>query len=184
MRTTLLAAALAALTTTILGACSTGDSTELPSGVNAADVSFATEMIPHHRQATEMTALAPDRTDDPAVLGLAERIEAAQDPEIDLMTGWLDDWARDDPGREEMDGSMDSMPGMMSADQLTTLEASTGQAFDELFLTMMIEHHEGAIAMARTEQANGDFGDAVELAGTIQDEQSAEIEQMRAMLGS
>lgn len=179
MRKNLLAAALAALTATILGACSSNDSTELPDGVNAADVSFATEMIPHHRQATEMTALAPDRSDDPDVLDLAERIEAAQDPEIDLMTGWLDSW-----NREEMGGSMDSMPGMMSADQLTTLESSTGEAFDELFLTMMIEHHEGAIEMARTEQANGDFDDAVELSGTIEDEQSAEIEQMRAMLGS
>lgn len=183
MRKTLLAAAVAALTTAILGACSTGDPGDPPDGVNEADVSFATEMIPHHRQATEMAALAPDRSDDPAVLDLAERIEAAQAPEIDLMTGWLDDWAGDDRG-SEMSGSMDSMPGMMSADQLTTLEASTGEAFDQMFLTMMVEHHEGAIEMARAEQTDGDFDDAVALAETIQREQAAEIDQMRAILGS
>ncbi len=178
MRTTLFTAVLAALLTALLGACSTNDTTDLPDGVNAADVSFATEMIPHHRQATEMAALVPQRSDDPAVVELAERIQDAQGPELDLMTGWLDDW-----GREEMGGSMASMPGMMSADQLTSLEASTGEAFDEMFLTMMIEHHEGAIEMARTEQADGELDDAVELAGTIEDDQGAEIEEMRSLLG-
>lgn len=179
MRKTLIAAALAALTATILGACASDGSTDLPDGVNTADVSFATEMIPHHRQATEMARLAPDRSDDPAVIDLAERIEAAQDPEIEIMTGWLDDW-----DREEMGGAMDSMPGMMSADQLSDLESSTGEAFDEMFLTMMIEHHEGAIDMARTEQADGEFGDALELASSIETDQGAEIDQMRGILGS
>jgi uncharacterized protein (DUF305 family) len=168
----------------VLAACSNGGGDD----VNDADVTFAQEMIPHHRQATEMADLAATRSQDAEVLDLAERISAAQGPEIETMTGWLESWGEEVP--EDMSGmdhsGMDhgSMPGMMSADQMAALEAASGPDFDRLFLEMMIEHHEGAIEMARTEQEDGSNADAVALAESIEEEQTAEVAEMRDLLAA
>ena len=149
---------------------------------NDADVTFAQGMIPHHRQAVEMAQLATDRAEDPRVLDLASRIEGAQDPEIAEMSGWLEDWDEDVPaegGHEDMTG----MSGMMSAEDMEALEAATGAEFDEMFLTMMIEHHRGAVEMANTELDDGESTDALALAQKIIDAQEAEISEMEAILG-
>jgi uncharacterized protein (DUF305 family) len=154
---------------------------------NAADVTFAQMMIPHHQQAVEMARLARDRAADPAVKALAEQIEAAQAPEIETMTGWLAAWGEPTaPPSGGMGGGHDmaAMPGMMSAEDMVGLEAVSGADFDRMFLTMMIRHHEGAIEMARTEQSDGRFPDAVALARTIETTQVAEIETMRELLGN
>lgn len=183
MRTRMLTAALVAAAA-VLAACSNGGGDD----VNDADVTFAQEMIPHHRQATEMADLAATRSQDAEVLDLAERISAAQGPEIETMTGWLESWGEEVP--EDMSGmdhsGMDhgSMPGMMSADQMAALEAASGPDFDRLFLEMMIEHHEGAIEMARTEQEDGSNADAVALAESIEEEQTAEVAEMRDLLAA
>lgn len=183
MRTRMLTAALVAAAA-VLAACSNGGGDD----VNDADVTFAQEMIPHHRQATEMADLAATRSQDAEVLDLAERISAAQGPEIETMTGWLESWGEEVP--EDMSGmdhsGMDhgSMPGMMSADQMAALEAASGPDFDRLFLEMMIEHHEGAIEMARTEQEDGSNADAVALAESIEEEQTAEVAEMRELLAA
>lgn len=79
---------------------------------------------------------------------------------------------------------MESMPGMMSEDQMAQLEAAEGADFDELFLTMMIEHHEGAIDMAAAEQEDGQNAEAIALAQKIEADQTAEISTMRELLGS
>ncbi|MBD8607556.1 DUF305 domain-containing protein [Aeromicrobium sp. CFBP 8757] len=185
---TLVAVAAAALT-----ACSSSDDSPADADFNKADVSFAQDMIPHHRQATEMAALAKTRTDTAAVLELAADIEAAQGPEIDTMTGWLNKWGKDVPAEGDDMGGMDhsnmggdssSMPGMMSDDQLAELEASSGAGFDQMFLTMMLAHHEGAVQMAKAEQSDGKNADAKALAGTIRKDQTAEIATMRDLLGS
>lgn len=150
--------------------------------VNEADVSFAQEMIPHHQQATEMADLATSRTENAEVLDLAAQIKAAQQPEIDLMSGWLKDWDEEVPqGMSGMDGSM---PGMMSGQEMSDLGDSSDSAFDQRFLTMMIEHHEGAIEMAETEEAKGEYANAVDLARRIQKEQAAEIITMTSLLRS
>ena len=170
-----------------LAACS--DSNDSPSNAgsfNEADVTFAQDMIRHHRQATEMAALAPTRSVDVEILTLAENIEAAQAPEIETMTGWLREWGEEVP--PEMSGDMDhsghaDMPGMMSAEDMTALEGTSGREFDEMFLTMMIEHHTGAIEMAKTEENEGKYADAVKLAATIQQEQADEIALMEQLLG-
>lgn len=182
MRTRMMMTTLIAVAAALLTACTNTDDTSTSADFNAADIAFATEMIPHHRQATEMAALADSRTDNVAVLALADRIEASQTPEIDTMSGWLTSWGEDVP--KESSGEMSSMPGMMSDDQLTDLQGSSGAAFDELFLTLMSQHHEGAIEMARTEQADGKFSDAVSLAATIEQDQAAELDQMKDLLGS
>ena len=187
MRTRMLAATIVAAAA-VLAACSNGDPGS-SQDFNKADVTFAQEMIPHHRQATEMADMAASRTDNPDVLELAEQISTAQEPEIETMTGWLESWGEDVP--EEM-GSMPGMDhsgsggmsGMMSDTQMSELEGAQDAAFDELFLTMMIEHHEGAIEMAKAEQEDGKSPDAVKLAKEIEVTQTQEISTMRELLAS
>ena len=163
---------------------------------NDADVEFAQGMIPHHQQAVEMSRMAETHADSPEVKKLASDIEAAQGPEIDTMTQWLGDRGKDVPsdssggdmGSMDMgDGShMDTgdMPGMMSDDDMHELDQAHGGDWDRMFLTLMIRHHEGAIEMARTEQADGENPDAVALAKKIEDAQTAEIATMKDMLQS
>ena len=151
---------------------------------NDADVAFATQMILHHQQAVEMAELAADRAESPEVRQLAEDIAGAQDPEIQTMTQWLEDWGQESPSGSMDHGDMghgDSgeMPGMMDASEMTRLEESGGTAFDQMFVQMMIEHHEGAIEMARDEQANGKNAEAVALAKKIESDQQAEIAKMK-----
>ncbi|MFA0841344.1 DUF305 domain-containing protein [Streptomyces rochei] len=150
---------------------------------NAADVAFAKGMIPHHRQAVEMADLAPDRAQSAEVKKLAADIKKAQDPEIKTLSGWLTSWGEDVPAEGAMDHSMHDMGGMMTAEEMTELENASGKAFDTAFMEMMIKHHEGAVGMAKTEQADGAYGPAKKMAGEIIDSQSAEIEQMNQLLG-
>ncbi|MGW0576566.1 DUF305 domain-containing protein [Streptomyces sp. NPDC002920] len=173
-------AAVAATATLLLTAC--GDEA---SDHNAQDVSFAQGMIPHHRQAVEMADLAADRASSAEVKDLAARIEKAQDPEIAKMTGWLKSWdekaTSTGGGMEGMDHS--GMSSDMSAD-MGKLEKASGEAFDSEFLTMMIEHHEGAVTMAGTERDKGEDKAAKAMADDIVTGQSAEIAEMRKLLGS
>ncbi len=150
---------------------------------NAADIAFAKGMIPHHRQAVEMAGLAPDRAQSAEVKKLAADIEKAQDPEIKTLSGWLTSWGEDVPAEGAMDHSMHGMGGMMTAEEMTGLENSSGKAFDTAFLEMMVKHHEGAVEMAKTEQADGAYGPATRMAGDIISSQSAEIEKMNGLLG-
>ncbi|GHF21889.1 lipoprotein [Streptomyces werraensis] len=151
---------------------------------NAADVAFAKGMIPHHRQAVEMADLAPERAQSPEVKKLAADIKKAQDPEIKTLSGWLTSWGEEVPAEGAMDHSMHGgMEGMMSAEEMTELENLSGKAFDTAFMEMMIKHHEGAVEMAKTEQADGAYEPAKKMAGQIITSQSAEIEQMNKLLG-
>ena len=188
-------AMLAAVTLTACGddadTASTGSSdTSSQQGAqfNDADVTFAQEMIAHHEQAIEMADMGVSQASDPEVKQLAEDIQAAQGPEIDQMTSWLESWGEDvsSDGMEGMDhGDMGGdMPGMMTDDDMAELKGATGAEFDQMFLEMMIEHHEGAVDMAKTEQANGENPDAVALAEKIVADQEAEIAKMQEMLDS
>ncbi|RKN12437.1 DUF305 domain-containing protein [Streptomyces radicis] len=150
---------------------------------NAADIAFAQGMIPHHRQAVDMADLAPEQGASDEVLALAERIRAAQDPEIETLSGWLAAWGEPVP-EEGMDHAGHDMGGMMSAEEMAELENATGAAFDAAFLAMMVQHHEGAVEMAGTELADGSYPPALDLAEDIVASQSAEIDQMNEMLGA
>jgi uncharacterized protein (DUF305 family) len=188
--TTILATLVAAASLAAISACSGSDSNA--ASFNDADVTFAQDMIPHHRQAAEMAKLAAGRTENPQVLDLADQITAAQQPEIDEMSRWLKSWGKkvpsDTSGMGEMKGmdhgSSSDMPGMMSADEMASLEAASGAEFDRQFLTMMTAHHEGAIEMARSEEAHGRSDDAVALAEKIHEDQAAEVTTMQGLLGS
>jgi len=148
-----------------------------------ADVTFAQGMIPHHQQAIEMAQMASERAQDPRVLDLASRIEAAQQPEIDTLTGWLEEWGAEEDGMGGTGhGGMGHGGGVMSEEDMDALMAASGAEFDRLFLEQMIEHHTGAVEMAVTEAADGQNTDAVAMAGTIRDTQNAEIAEMRQML--
>lgn len=154
---------------------------------NAQDISFAQGMIPHHRQALEMAELATDRASSAEVKSLAARIEKAQDPEIETMSGWLSSWGEKTPGATDSGQSGHSghsgMPGMMDDTDMAKLEKASGKAFDTLFLTLMVEHHEGAIDMAETEKAQGRYAAATAMADDIVTAQTAEIEEMNKLLG-
>jgi uncharacterized protein (DUF305 family) len=180
-------ASVAALTLTACGddggSKASGKSTA--GGHNAADVSFSKEMIQHHRQAVEMAALAADRASSTQVKSLATKIEGAQNPEIKTMSGWLTSWGEKVP--QDMSGMghdmSSSAPGMMSGADMGKLQKASGAMFDSMFLNMMVEHHEGAVDMAKAEKADGSYRPATELAADVITAQSAEIEQMNKMLG-
>ena len=150
---------------------------------NDADVRFATEMIPHHQQAVEMSDMAVEHG-GPAVAELAGRIQGAQAPEIETMTGWLQAWGEDAPATGDH-GDMDhsQMEGMMTPEDMDELRDADGPQFDSMWLEMMIEHHEGAVTMARTQVAEGAAPEAIALAEDIAQSQEAEIEEMEALLG-
>ncbi len=152
---------------------------------NDADVAFAQGMLPHHQQAVEMAQLAGDRAADPRVKDLAARIEAAQAPEIETLTGRLEDWGAGATNSSGMDhGNMDhgDMGGMMSSEDMDSLANATGAEFDRMFLDMMTAHHSGAVQMAETEIADGKNPDALAMAEEIRDTQNAEISEMQQLL--
>ncbi|KQU47126.1 hypothetical protein ASG84_08365 [Rhodococcus sp. Leaf278] len=153
---------------------------------NDADVMFARMMYPHHAQAVEMAAMVQGRTDNSDVVALASAIEAAQQPEMDRMTAWLAEWGQPAPSADmgEMSG-MDhsSGMGMMSQQDMDALTALSGAAFDRQWLTMMIEHHTGAIEMANVEIVDGSNPEAQEMARTIVATQQQEIDTMQQLLG-
>ncbi|MEV7168419.1 DUF305 domain-containing protein [Streptomyces sp. NPDC093224] len=156
-----------------------------PGEHNAADTAFAQGMIPHHRQAVEMAELASTRAGSAEVKKLADEIRKAQDPEIRMLSGWLTAWGEQVPAEGSGDHSAhgDGAAGMMSAQEMDGLKAASGGAFDTAFMELMIKHHEGAVAMARTEQAQGSFPAARTMAETIVSTQSAEIAHMNKLLG-
>lgn len=149
-------------------------------GHNAADAEFARMMIPHHAQAVQMSDVVLAKTGLPAkVTALAGRIKAAQGPEIEKMTGWLKDW--NEPAGMSGDHSMN---GMVGDEDLKKLETAQGQEAARLFLTHMIAHHQGAVAMAQKEGTDGKNADALELGKDIVTAQEAEIKEMQELLGA
>jgi uncharacterized protein (DUF305 family) len=157
----------------------------IPKGViyTVADVEFMQGMIAHHAQAIYMSRMAEAHHANPRVLKLATKIDQSQVPEIRIMQGWLrryDQFAPDTGSWRTM-----QMPGMLTADQLKALEASSGVAFDRAFLELMIQHHEGALTMVKDLFAVPGAGqevDASVFANDVVVAQTAEIGIMRRML--
>ena len=158
-----------------------GSSSESAAAFNDQDVLFAQMMLPHHTQAVEMSDMILAKDDiDPQVTDLAQRIKDEQEPEIQQMEGWLEDW----DASAEMGGMDHSSNGMMSDADMSDLDAASGVDASRLFLEQMTGHHNGAIEMAKTELDKGKFPDAVKLAQAITDTQQAEIEEMKQILAS
>jgi uncharacterized protein (DUF305 family) len=157
---------------------------------SAADVSFVSAMIAHHAQALVMADWAPTHGASPAVLTLCERIEVSQRDEIAFMQRWLRERGEPvpeaDPSHDMSDMHHSTlMPGMLTDEQLARLDAARDAEFDRLFLTFMIQHHQGAITMV--EQRMYDEGaiqdDTIfRMLSDIQADQTAEIDRMTRML--
>ncbi|WP_404380401.1 DUF305 domain-containing protein [Knoellia locipacati] len=144
------------------------------------DVTFAQMMIPHHQQAVEMADAALQKNASPKVTELAEQIKAAQGPEIETMTKWLQEWKA--PMTSDQDHGGHGRGGMMAEGDMKNLSAAGGAAFDEMWLTMMIEHHEGAIDMAEDVLKTTNNSEVKEMAQAIVDGQNKEIATMKALL--
>ncbi len=152
---------------------------------NAADTEFAQMMIIHHQGAIEMADLAVQHAATPEVKALPERITAAQGPEIELMTEWLEAWGEPTSTDADM-GGMDhggmDMDGMDQDAAMTELQTLTGTDFDRRFLQLMTAHHEGAITMAQSVINTGQNQDVRDLAQQIIDAQTTEITEMADLL--
>ena len=147
-----------------------------------ADVNFMQGMIIHHNQAIVMSNLVDGRTNSPAIIDLAGRIKVSQDDEINFMENWLKE-------RDEMTHSHDhahhSMKGMASEEQLEELATSLGNSFDQLFLELMVAHHDGAIEMvSELSKFRGAAYDPVmnEFVSDLVNDQAVEIERMNILL--
>ncbi len=153
---------------------------------SAADIAFAQLMIPHHQQAVEMADLALANASSAEVKALATQIKAAQDPEIATMSGWLTMWGApmqmDSAAGHDMGGM--AMSGMMSDQDMADLEAAQGTEFDQMWLQMMIAHHQGAAQMANDVLASTDDEQVKMLAEAIVAGQTAEIEMMKSLFAS
>ena len=157
-----------------------------PAGYNAADVAFATNMVPHHKQAVELAAMVSERTKNPELVELANQITATQVPEINILNVFLVQWNEnpeigsgdDEHAHHEGHG----MQGMVDDATLARLRTLQGAEFDRLWLESMISHHQGAIEMAEAEVADGKNVDAIAMAEMMATTQKAEIEQMKKML--
>lgn len=148
---------------------------------NEADVGFLNDMIPHHSQALEMAELARTRAEDREVRAFAARIGDAQGAEIVGMAAWLDQRDLDAPTAEDVEHhmSMSGMPGMLDPEQMDALAAADGARFDRLFLAGMIQHHQGAVAMAKEVLGEGSDIVVAEIADEVSAGQTAEIQRLR-----
>ena len=151
-----------------------------------ADVRFMQGMIGHHAQALEMTALLPERTDREDMRLLAKRIDVSQADEIKMMQRWLEARGQEVPGPHAHHAAgAPLMPGMLTPEEMARLAAARGDGFDQLFLELMIKHHEGALTMVKELYATAGAGQESEMyafASDVDADQRMEIDRMRGML--
>lgn len=158
----------------------------------AADIAFMQGMIMHHTQAVEMTALIPTHTTNPRLTALGARISSSQTDEMRFMQRWLatrnQPISMSMPGMPDMDMSgkpMAPMPGMLTPKQMAALKAAKGPQFDHLFLSGMIQHHNGALTMVKDlfdTPGSGQDADLFNFATDADNSQRAEIKIMQSML--
>ncbi len=153
-------------------------------GFNDSDLNFTQMMIPHHEQAIEMADIALDPLvgASDSVKAIATRIKAAQDSEITKMKEFLTTWKQRLTG-DSSDHHSDMMSGMLSAEDIKKLSALRGVEFDRAWMTGMIEHHEGAIEMAKDVLKDGKDSAVKALANLVATVQDSEILEMKKLLG-
>jgi uncharacterized protein (DUF305 family) len=152
----------------------------------AADVRFMQGMIGHHAQALDMAALLPERTRRDDMRLLAKRIDVSQADEIQMMRHWLEARGQQVPGPHAHHApGAPLMPGMLTADEMSRLADARADAFDRLFLELMIKHHEGALTMVKELYSSAGAGQESEIyafASDVDADQRMEIDRMRGML--
>jgi uncharacterized protein (DUF305 family) len=149
---------------------------------NDIDSVFSTDMLPHHRQAVEMAALARTRAADPRIKDIASRIEKAQGAEVTLMASWLKAWGEPVPAPDELHTAHG--PGMMTHAEMEDLKGAEGAEFDRMFADMMIRHHQGALEMAGITKEQGQNPSVRALATNVVITQTAEVAELTDILES
>jgi uncharacterized protein (DUF305 family) len=162
-----------------------------------ADAEFMQGMIVHHAQAIDMTALIPSHTENKDLRSLGARISSSQSDEIKFMKRWLTARGESVSMPDAMSGMPDThtsgrdvaamhlMPGMLTPEQMEALRKATGPEFDRLFLTGMIQHHQGALTMVKDlfdTAGAGQDADLFNFATDADNTQRAEIRIMQGML--
>ena len=152
-------------------------------GFTKDDTVFMNHMIVHHEQALTLSRLAPNRTNTQEILDLAGRIDVSQEDEISFMQGWLEE--RNIEVHAHMSMHHMKMMGMASDQDIAKLSNSKGMEFDELFLRLMIAHHEGALDMVKElKRQPGSAYDPLmfEFVSDLSNDQGVEIERMNTLL--
>ncbi|ADB29803.1 protein of unknown function DUF305 [Kribbella flavida DSM 17836] len=151
--------------------------------VDPDDLTFLADMMIHHSQALVMAERAKTAAADQRVRSLAERIRVGQKPEIEAMRQLLTERGGTPPPLEHVEHTdHGDMPGMATPAELARLLQATGKAFDTQFLTLMIKHHEGAVAMSGRVIEHGSDLRVGELAQDVGVTQTKEIATMRTLL--
>ena len=165
---------------------------------SAVDVGFSRDMARHHLQGVEMANIALERSDDPAVRGLAFDIASTQNNQVGRMHGWLALWGYSPTGGDVMSWMSGAggghsgheadasglMPGMATEEELTTLRSLDGTAFDVEFLRLMMRHHQGGLEMAEYAVAHAETPVVRTLAQAVAESQTAETTLMADMLAA
>lgn len=168
-----------------------------PPGDGSVDAGFARDMGAHHAQAVEMSVLVRDRSDDEQVRSLALDIILTQQQQAGQMYGWLElwglpqtssqpsmGWMQDHSGAAGHTQSAPSMPGMATREDLNRLAAASGAQAERLYLDLMVAHHEGGIEMAQYAANNAQTQAVQDLAVSIVNSQSAELNVLNDLLES
>lgn len=160
-----------------------------PAAANTAspgDIAFLENMVVHHQQALELTAMVRGQSNDPALVALADRVGAQQRAELQGCQAQLLQWEAPDgsSGGHDADRDRSDIPGMVDQATMDQLRELRGPAFDKLWLESMISHHRGAITMAHNEIQNGQSPEAISIAQSLAARQQTEIDQMNQQLGT
>ena len=151
---------------------------------NDADVAFASHLILHHQQAVQLSGIAGWQATSGEVKTLAQAIKTVQEPQMKVMAAWLTGWGKPVPAPSHGGHAMDdSIPGMLTEDELHELGRTAGTMFDRVWIQTMIRHHQGAVTMAKAEQTNGKNPAAIALAHKVVTTQSAQIATLKRLQG-
>jgi len=153
-----------------------GHSMASPEAGEDADLHFIDAMIVHHQSAVAMAEAVKDSAEHQEIRDVATAIIAAQEREIEQMRNWRDAWF---PSAPESDlSAMMDMPGMNMSDADMEMLAQS-DAPDEMFIDMMVPHHESAIDMAKEIQQTTERSELRQLAAEIITAQQTEIDQLK-----
>ena len=157
-----------------------------PPAEDSAEVGFARDMSRHHAQAVAMSEAVRDRTEDPELRALAQDIALTQQAQIGMMSAWLDDWGYSQVGSGPAMAwmgmpSSDLMPGMATSDEVAELRTLPLAQAEDQFLSLMVAHHAGGVAMAEAGVSLAEDPQVVSLAQGMAAAQASEIEYLQSL---
>lgn len=153
-----------------------------PPAENSYEVVFARDMVAHHQQAVDMALIMRDRATNAEIRQFALDIALTQQAQIGQMQGWLAAWGRPNNGATPPMGGHGDLMGMASAEDVERLKTLPPTEAETLFLQLMIPHHQGGVAMARSVLPGTQRPEVTRLATAIINGQQSEIDYMKALL--